>query len=95
MLFPAVDQAVVEGAGGDDSGAGADGAAVAKADALDGSLALAVVVGRWLLVVGKGRFLVAALLGMTRLWGFSANCSTAHPRLHPTVATRKDDGFSF
>ena len=37
LLLAAVDQAVEESAGGDDDGLGADGAAVAKADA-DGSL---------------------------------------------------------
>src|SRR4029077_333651 len=72
LLFPAVDQTVQESAGGDDDSLSSHRAAVAQADA-DGSLTVAgvtgrrTVAGRWSLAVGKRRFLVAALLEMTRL----------------------------
>ena len=46
LLLAAVDESVEESAGGDDDGVGADGAAVAKADA-------AADCGRWSLVVGR------------------------------------------
>ncbi len=43
LLFAAVDEAVEEGAGGDDDGLGADGAAIAKANAADRSRRSSVV----------------------------------------------------
>ena len=86
MLLSAVNQAVEERAGSDDDGLGADGAAIAEADA-EGSLALAVfgkmVVGRWSLrfaqgslrtVVGESAFVVALLVGGIR---FIACCGAS------------------
>ena len=72
LLLAAVDQAIEESAGGDDDGLGADGAAVAESDALDGSqdavasgqspvVSKRSVVGCRFSVVGKSR----ALLGWT------------------------------